>query len=206
MTTGFGWADFYLGCFIVGFILTGFSLFAGLFHLHLPMKGHIGNLHFGGHGGHVSDGGTSPFNLPTMMAFLTWFGAAGYLVVRNGKVVALLALGIATLAGLCGGAIVFAYLAKFLMKHDKAMDPSDFDMVGTIGRLSVPIRQGGTGEIVYTQGGTRKSLAARSQDGSAIERQEEVVVMRYEKGVAYVKRWAELSDDESCAREHEEKQ
>ena len=209
MTTGFNWADFYLVCFIVGFILTLFSLFAGMFHLHLPIKGHFGHLgahgHFHGHGGHAGSGDVSPFNFSTIMAFLTWFGAAGFLLVKQGKVVALMALGMSTIAGLVGGSIVFVYLAKFLMKHDTPMEPADFDMVGVIGRLSVPIREGGTGEIVYSQGGTRKSLAARSLDGDAIDRQEEVVVMRYEKGVAHVRRWKDVSEEESYEREQEKR-
>jgi hypothetical protein len=210
--TGFGWVEFYLVCFIVGFALTLFSLLAGLFDVHLD--GHIGHghLHLGGHhgvghghaGGHGPGDGISPFNFSTFTAFLTWFGAAGYLLVKQGKWLGAVALGVATLAGLAGGALVFFYLAKFLMKHDKTMQPGDFDMVGVMGRLTVPIREGGTGEIVYTQGGTRKSLAACSLDGTAIDRQEEVVVMRYEKGVAYVRRWKELSEEDAFYREHEQ--
>ena len=68
----------------------------------------------------------------------------------------------------------------------------DFDMTGTLGRISMPVREGGTGELIYSQQGTRRSCGARSEDGSAIDRGTEVVVMRYDKGIAYVRRWDEI--------------
>src|SRR4029453_4520939 len=53
-------------------------------------------------------------------------------------------------------------------------------MVGVLGRLTQPIRAGGIGELVYTQGGTRRSCGARSADGAAIAKGPEAVVT--EKG------------------------
>ena len=65
------------------------------------------------------------------------------------------------------------------------------DVVGVVGRVSAPIRAGGIGEIVYEQLGARHSAPASSEDGAAIEKEEEVFVVGYEKGVAYVRRWEE---------------
>jgi hypothetical protein len=42
---------------------------------------------------------------------------------------------------------------------------------------------------VYQQLGATRSAVARSEDGAALAKEEEVYVIRYEKGVAYVKRW-----------------
>src|SRR6266542_4035941 len=64
---------------------------------------------------------------------------------------------------------------------------------GHLGRVTVPIRAGGTGEIVYSQAGTRRSAGARSEDGTVVPRGSEVVVTRYEKGIAYVRSWEELA-------------
>ena len=69
-------------------------------------------------------------------------------------------------------------------------------MVGVLGRLSMPIREGGTGELIYSQAGTRRVCGARSEDGAAISKGTEVVVTRYEQGIAYVRRWSELSGEE----------
>ena len=104
------------------------------------------------------------------------------------------------------GAIIFFFLAKVLMSDQQFLDPADFEMVGVLGKLSVPIREGGTGELIYSQMGTRRVCGARSDDGSAIAKGSEVVVTRYEKGIAYVCRWSELSGelDEPSAAEKSE--
>ena len=48
-------------------------------------------------------------------------------------------------------------------------------------------------EIVYSQGGTRRVAGARGESGAAIPKGAEVVVTRYEKGIAYVRAWDELA-------------
>jgi hypothetical protein len=44
--------------------------------------------------------------------------------------------------------------------------------------------------------GARHSAPARSDDGIAIQKQEEVFVVRYEKGVAYVRRWEDALEEQ----------
>jgi hypothetical protein len=68
-------------------------------------------------------------------------------------------------------------------------------MVGLLGRVASPIRDGGTGELIYSRAGTRRAAPARSDDGGEIARDTEVIVTRYEKGIAYVRRWDEMSGD-----------
>jgi hypothetical protein len=63
-----------------------------------------------------------------------------------------------------------------------------------VGRVSSPIRQGGTGEIVYEQLGARRSAPARSEDGAPLQNEEEVYVVRYEEGIAYVRRWEDYPE------------
>jgi membrane protein implicated in regulation of membrane protease activity len=190
------WSDFYLICFLVGFALSLVSFLAG--SLHVPHV-HLPHLHFdlnhGLHTGHGHARGDTPwFNFATVSVFLTWFGGTGYLLQRYASMWAVLALGVSTLAGVGGAAIVFLFLAKYLIRHQKVLDPADFDMVGVLGRLSVPIRQGGTGELIFTQDGSRRVAGARSEQGTAIAKGSEVVVTRYEKGIAYVRPWDELTD------------
>jgi membrane protein implicated in regulation of membrane protease activity len=189
------WSDFYLICFLVGFCLSLFSFLAG--SLHLPHI-HVPHLHFdfhhGIHVGHAhGGGGEAPwFNFATLSVFLTWFGGTGYLLQRYASMWPALALAVATLSGIGGASVVFWFLAKFLFGHQTVMDPADFDMVGVLGRLSSPIREGGTGEIIFTQDGTRRVAGARAEDGAAIPKGVEVVVTRYEKGIAYVRPWDDL--------------
>jgi len=88
---------------------------------------------------------------------------------------------------------VFWFVAKVLMASERDLDPADYDPIGALGRASSVIRAGGTGELIYSQQGSRRSVAARSEEGVAIPKGTEVVITRYEKGIAYVRRWDELA-------------
>jgi hypothetical protein len=81
-----------------------------------------------------------------------------------------------------------------LRAREAALDTADYDMVGVLGCLSIRIRQGGTGELIYSQEGTRRVTGARSEDGTAIPKGAEVIVTRYERGIAYVRQWQDPAD------------
>ncbi|MGD0497683.1 MAG: hypothetical protein ABSC23_04520 [Bryobacteraceae bacterium] len=183
------WSDFYLVCFLIGLGLSALALLAGSVHLHLP---HL-NVHHGihmPHGGGVVRGSQLPwFNFGTIAGFLAWFGGTGYLLQHVYGVWFVAALGIAVLSGLGGASVVFWFVAKVLMSREAALDPADYDMVGVLGKLSIRIREGGAGELVYAQEGVRRVAGARSEDGAAIPKGAEVIVTRYEKGMAYVRPW-----------------
>jgi hypothetical protein len=144
-------------------------------------------------------GGISPFNFVTFTAFLAWFGGTGYLLTRFSTVWVGLGLLFSVISGLAGGGIIFLFLSRVLMSDEENMDPADYEMVGVLGRVSSSIREGGTGEIVYSQVGTRRVCGARSDDGSAIAKGAEVVVTRHEKGIAYVRLWSEMSGEDEAA-------
>ena len=185
------WSEFYFVCFLVGFLLSVLSLLAGSVHLHLPHL-HLHGAHIGhGHGG---GRGASWFNMGTLAAFLAWFGGTGYLLEHYYSVWFLLALAIATVSGLGGASVVFWFLAR-LMSREQPLDPADYEMVGVLGKLSMPIRASGTGELIYTQGGTRRVSGARAETGAAIPKGVEVVVTRYEKGIAYVRAWDDITGE-----------
>lgn len=180
------WSDFYLICFVVGFGLSALALVAGSAHLHLP---HL-HLQHGIHVPHGAHASSLPwFNFGTMAAFLAWFGGTGYLLERYSHVWFLAVLGVATVSGLAAASVVFWFLAKVLMARETALDPADYDMVGVLGRISISIRPGGTGEIIYSQEGTRHVSGARAEENVAIPKGVEVIVTRYEKGIAYVRPW-----------------
>lgn len=139
--------------------------------------------------------GVSPFNPPSLAAFLAWFGGTGYLLTRFSTVWVGLSLLFSVISGIVGGGIIFLFLSRVLISEEENMDPADYEMVGVLGRLCVPIREGGTGEILYSQAGTRRVCGARSEDGSAIAKGAEVVVTRYDKGIAYVRLWEEMANE-----------
>jgi len=180
------WESIYLGVFVFGLAMTLLSLFVGHIHLplHLPM--HLP------HGMHIS-GHIGPINATTIVVFLTWFGATGYLVTHYHSAAAGLALSAAIIAGFIGATLMYVSVIRTFVMHERALRDDDFEMAGVLGRISMPIREeGGTGELIYTQQGTRRSCGACSENGTRIERGTEVVVMRYEKGIAWVRPWDDL--------------
>ena len=197
------WDGFFLVCFAVGLVLSVVSALGGFTHLHLGHQVHIGaHSHVAGvaHGsGHAAahaagEPSVSPFNGFTLIAFLCWFGGAGYLLHHYGGFMMPLVLGLSTLSGLAGAAVVFWFLAKVLLPHERELSAEETSMPGTVARVSGVIRAEGTGEIQFTQNGARGFAAARSDSGEEVGKGEEVVVMRYERGIAYVRRWDELTD------------
>jgi membrane protein implicated in regulation of membrane protease activity len=198
------WSDVYLFCFLVGFAFSALTFLAGAVHIHLPFRLHL-PVH-GGHGGAGSHGGAAAkgaggragshiswFNASTMMAFLAWFGGAGYILTRASHLVALVCLALAALAGLVAGMIVYRFMLKLTRSSDSQMLDADYRMEGCVGTLSMPIREKGTGEVIFSLGGVRRCAGARSEAGELVEKGAEVVIERYEKGIAYVKRWDDFT-------------
>jgi membrane protein implicated in regulation of membrane protease activity len=187
------WETFYLIAFLVGFLLSVASFLTGALHgAHI----HVGHFHLHGwHAGKVKVSGrtgVSPFNVGTAAAFLAWFGGTGYLLERYSSIWAYLGLLVSIVSGTAAAALVFWFLSK-LVRHDEAMDPLDYDMTGVLGRVTSPIRPDGTGEILFLRDGARKAAPARSEDARPIPRDTEVIVTRYERGVAYVRKWEEFT-------------
>ena len=210
------WVNFYLFCFLVGFLWSLLSLVVGHFHIPLPFHhGAAGGMHHGHlmhHGDALHHAGgaahnaglsermrainISPLNLGTIAAFLAWFGGAGYLLTTHSSIWFVWALFLSILSGLAGGSIVFWFLAKVLVGGERDLDPADYRMTGVLGHVSSPIREKGTGEIIYSQEGTRRTCGARSEDGKPIPKGTEILVTRYQKGIAYVRPWEELEKPE----------
>ena len=180
-------ADIYLTCFVVGFALSVIAVFSGALHLDIlgldHHHGHVGGDH--GHG--------SVFNLGTVATFLTWFGGVGYLLSRAGILLWVVFL-VAIAGGIVGGSILLCASRK-LLGRERPLNAADYEMVGVLGKLTSGIREGGIGEMSFSQEGMRRSAPARSDDGGAIEKGTEVFVTRYEKGVAYVRRFEGVDAD-----------
>ncbi len=198
------WPNAFLFCFASG-TLWAFAaiLLGGLRFGHVGHHGHFraGHTH-AGHGAHTGNAGQSVvkshagqqgvwghlINPSCLAVFLAWFGGAGYLLLRHSSLAFWLELTIATAAGLTGAMILARFLA-LLQNRERVMNPADYEMVGTFGQVAAAIRPSGVGEIIYVRDGYRRAAPARSEDGVPIERGSEVIVLRYEKGIAYVRTW-----------------
>lgn len=194
--------SFYLICFIVGLVLSLLSVVGGFAHLHIGRfhighvaHGHTGPVHNGTpHGTAHQNSGISAINGFTVMAFLCWFGGAGYLLHHFSIYIAPLILLLAVISGIAGAALLWTVLFKVLLPRERVLTPEDTEMTGVLAHVSDAIRESnGIGEIIFSQTGARRAAAACSEDGQAIERGAEVVVIRYERGIAHVRRFDDLS-------------
>jgi hypothetical protein len=123
---------------------------------------------------------------------LSWLSplviAAGALCFGAGGVLATLAfpgasIPVAILAALAGAFAVRALMAAFARAD---ATPLSADATGAVGELSAPIRADAAGEVIYVLEGLRRSAAAKSVDTMPLPRGTRVVIVRRERGVAYV--------------------
>jgi len=201
------WSDFYLLCFIIGFSLSVLSFLAGAVHvpIRLPFKAHL-PFHGASHRGvvHSHNGGAdsasshsaghiSWFNTSTVMAFLAWFGGIGYILSAHSHLVGVIALAFAIAGGLSASWAVFKFMVKLMNAESSHLKDEDYRHEGLVCTVTMPVRANGTGEIHFMQNGVRRSAGARSCNGKPLEKGAEVVIERYENGVAYVKPWEEFT-------------
>jgi membrane protein implicated in regulation of membrane protease activity len=197
----------YLACFVFGLVFTIASFMLGNLadlagadsaHAHIHAEGHGHDVSHG-HDGDVSDtkaGGLGWFNFNALILFVTWFGATGF-VLTNLKLNWLATLGLAFGGGTVGYFIVLLFLQKVLYASQTPyMQARDYDLAGTVGKVSSTIFPGGVGEVIFTKFGTTRSVSARSVSGQQIERGTEVAVLRVEGGIAYVEQFNTLLDDD----------
>lgn len=206
------WADFYLLCLAVGALWSLASLLLGGMHLggHAPHAHgalHAGSAHPGGplHAGGAHHAGASGakgmlrnaswmgsmLNPSCVAVFLAWFGGVGYLLTRHSGLSFWIDLLFAVGLGVVGASLLAGFL-RFLQSRDQPLDAADYQMIGVLGEVSCAIRPDGVGEVIYVRDGARKLTPARSETHQQIERGEEVVVTRYEEGIAYVRTWAAM--------------
>lgn len=178
---------FFVGCFLFGLLFAVVSLLFGFADLDVD-----GGILGGGDGDAGGHNGPGPLNVSTILAFAAWFGGIGYLARHGLGWVSLVSLAVAVVGGLAGSALIYQFLVRVVGPADKAMNPEDYRLPGTLARVTSPIRSGGTGEIVYEQAGSRQVSAARASNGSAIDRGTEVIVLEAGRGIALVEPWDTL--------------
>jgi hypothetical protein len=181
----------YVGCFLFGAAFTAVSFALG--HVGFQWHGH-GHAHGYLHDGHAhahDDRSPAAFlSLPALLAFLTWFGAVGYVLSRWGVPGVLAA--VPAIAFGAAAWLLMTRLLAMIRAGERVLDPADYRLPGTIGHLTVGIPEDGVGEVVFTKAGARRSEAARAADGRALARGAEVVITGYEHGIATVQPWDEF--------------
>ncbi len=175
-------------------------------HLHVQANGGVdahdlavGHGHSATHlSEHVEQTSIPPFfsrlpllNVSSLLAFLTAFGAAGFILMRFAGWSPLGATLVALVPGVAAD-VLLALLLGTLLAGETVMRPIDYELQGTVGRVTISIPAGGVGEVVFSKGGTRRSEAARSLGAKAIAYDSEVVIIDYERGTALVQPYEEF--------------
>jgi membrane protein implicated in regulation of membrane protease activity len=191
--------DLFLLCFAAGTVWTVATMLLGGTH---GGHGHASHSAHAGHHLHAHSVGhhfLALLNPNSIAVFLAWFGGIGYVLTRHTGLAFWADLGVAGCFGLIGAYLLASFL-QFLQSHEKPLDQGDYQMVGTLGRVSSTIRPDGVGELIYVRDGARRPVCARSEDGCFIGRDTQVVVTRYEKGVAYVRTFDSMLTERDAVR------
>jgi hypothetical protein len=171
-------------------------------------NGHIANGHSGAHAdahAHSASGGegsasgwqslsaifANGLSLYGLLIFLFVFGLFGYVLHNLTNVGAVASLLIPLLIGVASGVALGNFLTRFFRTSPESLlDADSSRLEGRLGKVSVTIREGGVGEVVFTsKGGARQSIGARSVDGQPIPGGAEIVILGYHDGVARVQTW-----------------
>jgi hypothetical protein len=185
--------------------------------------GHAGGTHTVGHGGaHAPGHGAttqqttaqnaqgnalsilSYVNPTSIVLFLLGFGFFGYVFHNTAHLALPMTLLLAGAGGLVIAVLMLVMLTRVFGDSEGETIQDVSDRTGLLGKVSVPIQENALGEIIYTSpGGMRKSVPARSIDGRRLERDQEVVVVNYQRGIAEVETWERFINEEENAQETE---
>ena len=149
------------------------------------------------HGGHFSlFAFVNPLNI---VLFLLGFGFFGYISSATRLFALPLTLVLASAGGLTIAIILIIILNRAFGNATGTTIQDVSDRTGLLGKVIMTIPQKGMGEIIYTSpGGMRKSIPARTIDGRRLEREQEVVVINDNGGIAEVDTWEHfISQEES---------
>ena len=190
------WAELYLICFLVGFGLSVLALLAGSV-ARAPAAPARAPRDPRARTRTPARDGLPWFNFGTIAAFLAWFGGTGYLLQHYYSVWFVVTLGSGDPERDRRGG------GRVSVPGQGVDAPRGVARPGGLrhGRGAREVEQlrsapGGTGELVYSQEGTRRVAGARSEDGAPIPKGSEVIVTRYEKGIAYVRPWEDPMEAE----------
>jgi len=130
------------------------------------------------------------FNPTSVMLFLLGFGFFGYFFHTTIHAVAALTLILAGIGGIAVAGLLLLLLSRLFSGSEESSVQDVSDRTGLLGKVSITIQENNIGEIIYVSpGGMRKSIPARSIDGRRLERDQEVVVVNYQHGIAEVDTW-----------------
>jgi hypothetical protein len=169
-------------------------------------SGHIAGSHGTSHAHASTQGQHSTFlafiNPTSVMLFLLGFGFFGYFFHTTIHVIAALTLILAGIGGIAVAGLLLILLSRLFGGSEESSVQDVSDRTGLLGKVSITIQENNIGEIIYVSpGGMRKSIPAQSIDGRRLERDQEVVVVNYQHGIAEVDTWEHFIHEDGSPTE-----
>jgi hypothetical protein len=169
-------------------------------------SGHTAGSHSTSHTHTSTQGHNQTFlsyiNPTSIMLFLLGFGFFGYLFHNTLQVVAAITLTLAGISGVIIAALLLIMLSRLFSDSEVSSVQDVSDRTGLLGKVSITIQENSLGEIIYVSpAGMRKSIPARSIDGRRLERDQEVVVVNYQHGIADVDTWEHFIHEDGAPTE-----
>ena len=130
-------------------------------------------------------------NLYGLLMFLLIFGLVGYVAhaVLGWNVLFVILIPLLFGAACAIGLTTLLHMV-FATSKETVLTAGDARLEGRLGTVTMAIRAGGIGEIVFTRtAGGRQSVGARSATGEVIPAGSEVVILEYQDGIASVQSW-----------------
>ncbi len=202
----------FIGCFLLGFLYLIVTAFLGMGHSHAASHHMQHSLHADTHhrihpggqaGRHHHGTGNANSSLFTVLnptsvvLFLLGFGFFGYVLHDTTDLTLPVILLLAAISGLVIAGLLLVLLSRLFGASEAATVQDVSDRTGLLGKVSITIQENNIGEILYVSpGGMRKSIPARSVDGRRLERDQDVVVVNYQRGVAEVDTWEHFVNHE----------
>ncbi|MGH2479418.1 MAG: hypothetical protein ACRDHW_07170 [Ktedonobacteraceae bacterium] len=176
-------------------------------HMHAGSHGHAPAHASGQHAGsqqhaqgqsqHTGSAFFAVLNPISAGLFLLGFGLFGYFFHNLTNVAVSLSLVLAIVGGVVLSIALLSLLSRLFSGAEGSTELDVVDRTGMLGKVSITIPEKGLGEIIYTSpGGVHKSIPARGLDSQRITRDQEVVVVNYENGVAEVDTWEHFMHEE----------
>ena len=132
-------------------------------------------------------------SLPSLGAFLTFFGLTGYLLSRYTVLGPVAQIVLASVAGALGITAVLALIRAWAVPSARREVVDErFVLMGHLARVTSPIAEDAPGEIAYEVEGVEYTAQAVTINGETVPEGSEVVIERVEGGYAYVEAWAHV--------------
>ncbi len=153
--------------------------------------GHDAGGHEGGSGEAYASMGEgepviSPLSPATISIFLATFGGVGIILTSLFRVNLYVSLPASAGAGIGVSALMMFIFYHLFTRVQASSEARAMDAIGLTGEVTVPVPEGGVGEVAYILRGARLVSAARSQAGKAVPRHTAVRIVRQIGNTLYV--------------------